>query len=312
MGFIRLMSRQKPKIKVQSSKKDGFSGWIKCTGCSEMIHANDLTENFHLCPKCNFHYRLNVLQRIQLLADEGSFKELFTHIQSKDPLQFADEKPYKERHRAAQMKTGRDDAICVGHCKISRIETMLGVLDFAFMGGSMGSVVGERLTLMIEEAIEKNLPVVIVSASGGARMQESIHSLMQMAKTSSALAKLHKAALPFISILTNPTMGGVTASFASLGDVILAEPGALIGFAGPRVIEQTIGAKLPKGAQTAEFLKEKGMIDIVINRREMKKTLASILSFFEVKQPVVVNNIESLDVGAKLKKLLAVAVGGRL
>lgn len=310
MGFIGLFRRHKPKIKIKSSKKDGFSGWLKCTGCLETIHVNELTENFHLCPKCDFHYRLNISQRIKGLSDGDTFKELFTHIQPADPLNFADQKPYSERLSASQEKTGRDEAICVGECEIDSIPTALGILDFAFMGGSMGSVVGERLTLLIELAIEKRMPVVIVSASGGARMQESIHSLMQMAKTSSALAKLSEAGLPFISILTNPTMGGVTASFASLGDVIIAEPGALIGFAGPRVIEQTLGHKLPEGAQSSEFLQEKGMVDLVVSRRDLKQKVAFILGFFKSKEPAKSNSIlESLDVGSKLKKLLAVAVG---
>jgi acetyl-CoA carboxylase carboxyl transferase subunit beta len=277
--IMGLFSRHKPKIKVQSTKKDSFSGWVKCTHCNELIHANELQENLHCCPKCDYHYRLTALQRIDLLTDSGSFVEMFTDIKPVDPLQFVDSESYGNRLENAQKKTGRDEAVAVGTCTVNKMQLALGVLDFSFMAGSMGSVVGERLTAIVEHAVEKKLPLVIVSASGGARMQESILSLMQMAKTSAALAKLHEAGLPFISILTNPTTGGVTASFASLGDVIIAEPDALIGFAGPRVVEQTIGHKLPKGAQKSEFLLEKGMIDCIVNRHELKEKLFLFLSF---------------------------------
>ena len=276
---MRLFSRSKPKIKVQTTKKDGFSGWVKCAHCHEMIHANELQENRHCCPKCDSHYRLSAQQRLDLLADEGTFTELFTEIQSVDPLGFVDSQPYTERLKKAKANSARDEAVMVGTCCINDQKVALGILDFSFMGGSMGSVVGERLTCIIEHAIEKKLPVVIVSASGGARMQESILSLMQMVKTSQALAKLGEAGLPYISILTNPTTGGVTASFATLGDVIIAEPGALIGFAGPRVVEQTIGEKLPPGAQRSEFLLEKGMIDCIITRHELKENLSKVITF---------------------------------
>lgn len=275
-----LFSRSKPKIKIQTTKKDGFSGWVKCSSCSELIHANELAQNLSCCPKCDYHYRLSLKQRIQLLADEGTFNELFTHIKPVDALQFVDTESYQKRLQDAIAKTGRDDAACVGVCHIHGQQTALGILDFSFMGGSMGSVVGERLTLLIEHALENNLPVVIVSASGGARMQESILSLMQMAKTSAALAKLHEKRLPFISVLTNPTTGGVTASFATLGDVILAEPDALIAFAGPRVVEQTIGQKLPPRAQKSEFLLEKGMVDCIVERSELKNKVAFFIDFF--------------------------------
>lgn len=275
---MRLFSRSKPKIKIQTTKKDGFSGWVKCTQCHEMIHANELQQNRHCCPKCDSHYRLTAQQRVDLLTDGGTFTELFTEIQPEDPLEFVDSLPYSVRLQKAKESSGRDEAVMVGTCCINGLEVALGVLDFSFMGGSMGSVVGERLTCMIEHAIEMKLPVVIVSASGGARMQESILSLMQMVKTSQALAKLHEAALPYISILTNPTTGGVTASFATLGDVIIAEPDALIGFAGPRVVEQTIGEKLPPGAQRSEFLLEKGMVDCIVTRHELKEILSLILS----------------------------------
>lgn len=274
-----LFNRSKPKIKIQTTKKDGFSGWVKCTRCHEMIHVNELQDNRYCCPKCDSHYRMTAQQRVDLLADQESFTELFTEIQPEDPLNFVDSTPYKERLKKAKEESGRDEAVMVGTCRINGREVALGVLDFSFMGGSMGSVVGERLTCLIEYAIKVKYPVVIVSASGGARMQESILSLMQMVKTSQALAKLSEAGLPYISILTNPTTGGVTASFATLGDVIIAEPDALIGFAGPRVVEQTIGQKLPNGAQRSEFLLEKGMIDSIVPRHCLKEALSLHLSY---------------------------------
>lgn len=274
-----LFSRSKPKIKIQTTKKDGFSGWLKCTHCNEMIHADELQRNENCCPKCDYHYRLAVDERLKSLADEGSFQELFATLRSVDTLNFVDTEPYAGRLKAAREKSGSEDAVIVGNCTIKGIPTALGVMDFNFMGGSMGSVVGEKLTSLIEQAIERKLPVVIVSTSGGARMQESVLSLMQMAKTSAALAKLGEKGLPYISILTNPTTGGVTASFASLGDVIIAEPNALICFAGPRVIEQTIGRQLPPGAQKSEFLQEHGMVDCIINRHVLKEKLGEILSY---------------------------------
>lgn len=272
-----LFSRNKPKIKIQTTKKDGFSGWLKCTSCSELIHTNELEKNYCCCPKCEYHYRLTVGERLKLLADEGTFQQLFSNLESKDTLSFVDSEPYLERLKKAKEKTGRNEAVVVGTATIRENPCALGIMDFNFMGGSMGSVVGERLTLLIEHAIENRLPLVIVATSGGARMQESIFSLMQMAKTSAALAKLDEAKIPFISILTNPTTGGVTASFASLGDIIIAEPGALICFAGPRVIEQTIGQKLPAGAQKSEFLLKHGMIDCIVKRHELKDKLADFI-----------------------------------
>lgn len=279
MGFLGLFTRTKPKIKVQSKKLDSFSGWIKCTECAEMIHAQELEEAFNCCPKCNHHYRLSAKDRIDLLADSGTFEEIAADLGPTDPLEFFDSKKYADRIKAAQEKTGRLDGAFVGTCKVNGKKVALGVMDFSYMGGSMGSVVGEKLTQLIELACRKHLPVVIVSASGGARMQESILSLMQMAKTSAALARLGEQGLPYISILTNPTTGGVTASFASLGDIIMAEPDALIAFAGPRVVEQTIRQKLPEKAQKSEFLLEKGMIDCIVKRSEMKKALSDFLSY---------------------------------
>jgi acetyl-CoA carboxylase carboxyl transferase subunit beta len=279
MGFLRLFTKQKPKIKVESTKKDGFSGWIKCSQCAEMVHSKEMQENYNCCAKCGYHYRFSADQRIDLLADEDSFTEFFTELQPMDPLDFVDSETYKERLTRAQEKTRRTEGVYVGSCTVEGKKIALAVMDFNFMGGSMGSVVGEKITRLIEYAIDQAIPVVIVSSSGGARMQESSLSLMQMAKTSAALGKLRECSLPYISILTNPTLGGVTASFASLGDIIMAEPDALIGFAGPRVVEQTIRHKLPPTAQKSEFLLDKGMIDCVVPRAELKKKLYFFLEF---------------------------------
>lgn len=278
---MRLFSRDKPKIKIESSKRDSYSGWLKCTHCTELIHLNELQQNDNCCPKCDYHYRLSVDERIKLLVDPDTFKEMFGDILPTDPLHFVDSESYTKRLVNAQDKSGHSEAITVGTCTIQGMDGALGILDFNFMGGSMGSVVGERLTRLIEYALEHCLPLIIVSTSGGARMQESILSLMQMAKTSAALAKLHQAGIPYISILTNPTTGGVTASFASLGDIIIAEPNALICFAGPRVIEQTMNQQLPSGAQKSEFLLQHGMIDCIVNRRDLKNKLFGFLSYLQ-------------------------------
>lgn len=276
-------NRDKPKIKRTSKKSEGFEGWQKCSSCQELIHQTQLASHLQCCPKCNYHYRISAKERIQMLADEGTFQEMFTDISPVDRLKFFDTERYDERIRNAQKKSGSSEAVITGTCELQKHFIALGVMDFAFMGGSMGSCVGEKLTLLMEYALEKKIPLVIVSASGGARMQESVFSLMQMAKTSAALAKLHEAKVPYISVLTNPTSGGVTASFASLGDLIIAEPEALICFAGPRVVEQTIRQKLPKGAQTSEFLLKYGMIDGIVKRSELKQKLASLLSFMSNK-----------------------------
>jgi acetyl-CoA carboxylase carboxyl transferase subunit beta len=276
---MRLFSRDKPKIKVETVKADGFSGWLKCTHCQEMIHTKELTENINCCPKCDYHYRLSARERIESLADKGSFVEMYDELRACDPLNFIDTEAYADRVKKALEKSDGTEAVIVGSCTIEGYATALGILDFNFMAGSMGSVVGERLTRLIEHALEKKLPLIIISASGGARMQESILSLMQMAKTSAALARLHEARLPFISVLTNPTTGGVTASFASLGDVIIAEPDALICFAGPRVVEQVIRQKLPSGAQKSEFLLKHGMIDFIVKRKELRVKIVQFLYF---------------------------------
>lgn len=307
-----LFSRSKPKIKVQSTKKDGFSGWVKCTGCNELIHVNELSQNLNCCPKCDYHYRLSLKQRLELLTDKDTFVELFDEIQPVDALNFVDTQSYKDRILAAKEKSGRDDAICTGICRIEDIRTCLAILDFAYMGGSMGSVVGERLTLLIEYAIQEKLPLVIVSASGGARMQESILSLMQMAKTSAALAKLHELGLPYLSVLTNPTTGGVTASFATLGDIIIAEPDALIAFAGPRVVEQTIGQKLPPRAQKSEFLLEKGMVDCIVKRTDLKAKIAFFIQFLIGNERKFEKDELAKKMPRALKELLKVAEGAHV
>ncbi|NGX55651.1 MAG: Acetyl-coenzyme A carboxylase carboxyl transferase subunit beta [Chlamydiae bacterium] len=276
---MRFFSRDKPKIKVETRKTDGFSGWLKCTHCHEMIHANELAKRANCCPKCDHHYRLSARERIDILVESETFEEMYDDIRPVDMLSFVDTERYEDRLKRAAKKSGSSEGIITGKCQIEGQTVALGVLDFNFMAGSMGSVVGERLTLLIEYALEHRLPLVIVSASGGARMQESVLSLMQMAKTSAALAKLHEASVPFISVLTNPTSGGVTASFASLGDIIIAEPEALICFAGPRVVEQVIRQTLPPGAQKSEFLLKHGMVDCIVSRSDLKKKLGQFLAF---------------------------------
>lgn len=271
------------KVEKKVAMPEGL--WIKCNNCGEIIYKKEVARNLNVCPKCDYHFRISAQERIGLLADKGTFIEYDAGIEAGDPLNFKDSKRYKDRIRDAQKSSGIKDAFISGEARISGMGVMLGVFDFSFMGGSMGSVVGEKATRTIERGIEKGLPVIIVSSSGGARMQEGILSLMQMAKTSAALARLRDARLPFISILTDPTTGGVTASFAMLGDIIIAEPKALICFAGPRVIEQTIKQKLPEGFQRSEYLLEHGMVDLIIERKDMKETIAKILSMLtQVKQ----------------------------
>ena len=253
---------------------------VKCPECKEIIFEREYRQNHKVCPKCLYHFRLGAYERIELLADPGSFVELDKGLISEDPLGFVSQSQvYAEKLAQERRKAGINDAVVIGHATIERMPLALGVMDFNFIGGSMGSVVGEKLTRAIELAIEQRLPLLIVSASGGARMQEGLYSLMQMAKTSAALAKLGELGLPYFSLLTNPTTGGVTASFSMLGDIILAEPGGLICFAGPRVIEQFMHEKLPDGAATAEFLLEHGMIDLVVPRHNLRKTLAQLLHF---------------------------------
>ncbi|HBA71256.1 MAG: acetyl-CoA carboxylase subunit beta [Geobacteraceae bacterium GWC2_55_20] len=251
--------------------------WIKCQGCSETVLSKDVEANLQVCPKCGYHYRISARKRLEALLDGGSWQEFDAEITSVDFLEFKDAKSYQDRIDAALSKGGSKDAVICVEGAIEEMAVQVSCFDFSFMGGSMGSVVGEKITRSIERGLQKNQPVIIISASGGARMQESILSLMQMAKTSAALAKLKQAGIPFISLLTDPTTGGVTASFAMLGDINIAEPKALIGFAGPRVIEQTIRQKLPEGFQRAEYLVDHGMVDAIIPRTEMRQKLASIL-----------------------------------
>lgn len=252
--------------------------WLKCNHCREIIYRKEVERNNKVCPKCEYHFPLTVAERIALLMDLGTFREWDAEIEAQDPLEFHDTKSYRERIKAQQEKTGRKDALVIGEGLINGRRTVLCVFDFGFMGGSMGSVVGEKLCRAIDRAVEHKLPVILVTASGGARMQEGILSLMQMAKTSAAVAKLGETKLPFICILSDPTFGGVTASVAMLGDVIIAEPKALIGFAGPRVIQQTIKQQLPDQFQRAEFLLEHGMIDMIVERKQLKETVSTLIA----------------------------------
>ncbi|MFB3896865.1 MAG: acetyl-CoA carboxylase, carboxyltransferase subunit beta, partial [bacterium] len=246
--------------------------------CSAILDNKQLETNLKVCPKCGYHFRISSKERIACTLDTGSFVELDTQVQSADPLEFTDSKRYVDRIRDSVKKLGINDAVVCGEGKINGIEVAVAVMEFGFIGGSMGSVVGEKVTRTIERGLEKKVPVVIVTTTGGARMQEGILSLMQMAKTSAALSKLAKAKIPFISILTNPSTAGVMASYASLGDVIIAEPKALTGFAGPRVIEQTIRQQLPPGFQKSEFLLDHGFIDIIADRRDMKNVVARVIT----------------------------------
>jgi acetyl-CoA carboxylase carboxyl transferase subunit beta len=257
------------------------SHWVKCPECESLMFFKEVENKQHVCPKCNFHMRIGANKRIELICDEGSFKEYDSELHPTDPLEFVDKKSYKKRLEDAFNKTGRTSSVVSGEAKINGLGVQIVVFDFAFLGGSLGSVEGEKIVQACNRALANNQGLIIVSASGGARMQESTFSLMQMAKTSAALKKLDNAGLPFISILTDPTFGGVSASFAFLGDIIMAEPGALIGFAGARVIKQTIGADLPDGFQKAEFLLEHGSIDMVVDRNEMKQTLHDLLKMFQ-------------------------------
>jgi acetyl-CoA carboxylase carboxyl transferase subunit beta len=270
---------RKPKQPLRSADKRDLPSDVfrKCTGCGEIVYRERLAQNAQVCPDCGFHFRISPDQYLELLLDVGSFVERETNLHSLDPLEFHDLKPYRERLVTAEGKLGRRDAVVVGEGVLDGIPVCIAVMDFRFLGGSMGSVVGEKVARISRHALELRRPLIIVSASGGARMQEGIYSLMQLAKTSSVLARIHEAGLPFISIITDPTTGGTTASFAMLGDVHLAEPGALIGFAGPRVIEETIKQALPEGFQRSEFLRDHGMVDRVVDRREMRKTVALLL-----------------------------------
>lgn len=277
MGWF---TRQKAPIATNGEKKkmrvpEGL--WTKCRNCNATIYTKEMEKNLYVCPKCDYHFRLSAKARLDLVLDPGSFTEFDRDLESVDFLEFQDSKSYRDRIQAAMKKGNGKEAVICGEGMIDGTPLQIAVFDFSFMGGSMGSVVGEKITRLIERAGERRTPAIIFSSSGGARMQESIISLMQMAKTSAALARLRDAGLPYISVLTDPTTGGVTASFAMLGDIIMAEPKALIGFAGPRVIEQTIRQKLPEGFQRAEYLLEHGMVDVIVPRKELKTRLSQIV-----------------------------------
>ncbi len=275
MGWfsIKKSTDKSKKIDIPDGK------WVKCDNCNEIIHIKTVEVNSWVCPKCDHHFRIGSKEYIQILFDKGTFKELDKKMRSADPLNFVDTKKYTDRIEKTIKKTGLNDAVVTGLGEINGKKVGIAIMDFKFIGGSMGSVVGEKISRMIDKAIENKLPVIIISQSGGARMMEGALSLMQMAKTTSRLAKLADLGLPYISVLTDPTTGGVTASYAMLGDVNIAEPNALIGFAGPRVIKQTIGKDLPKGFQRSEFLLEHGFVDLIVDRRQMKEKLSQLIDY---------------------------------
>lgn len=272
--------RESAELDTSGEKKVRTEGlWVKCENCRQIIWKKDLEENLNVCPKCDKHFRIDARARLALLMDDNQYEVLDANISSTDPLKFVDLKPYSSRLKQAQHDTGLKDAVVNANGKLMGRSIVASVMEYAFIGGSMGSVVGEMITRAVERAADTRTPLIIVSASGGARMMEGVISLMQLAKISSALAKLDKAKVPYISLLTDPTTGGVTASFAMLGDLNIAEPGALIGFAGPRVIEQTIRQKLPAGFQRSEFLLQHGMLDAVVPRKQLKPYIARALDF---------------------------------
>lgn len=273
---IKKINPKEPDMKNEKASDMLVGKWVKCNNCKEILYKEDLKSNYSICPNCGKYFRLSARRRIKQIIDEGTFEEIDADMRTSDLLKF---EGYKEKIQALQEKTKIQEAIQTGTGNINGLKVAIGVMDSNFMMGSMGSVVGEKITQLVEKAIQEKLPVILFCVSGGARMQEGIISLMQMAKTSSAIAKLDEAGLLYISVLTDPTTGGVTASFASLGDIILAEPGALIGFAGPRVIEQTIKQKLPEGFQSAEFLLEHGFIDKIVERKELKNTISKLIEF---------------------------------
>ena len=275
--------------KPQSRVPEGL--WVKCPGCGQAIYNKDLAANLNVCPKCAHHFRISAAERLRWLFDDGRWTEHHANLTSTDPLQFTDTKPYRDRLQKTIAGTGMKDAVVVATGTLDGLGVVISAMEYSFIGGSMGVVVGEKITRGLEMALERRQPAIIISCSGGARMMEGALSLMQMAKVSAALARLDRARLPFISILTDPTTGGVTASFAMLGDLNIAEPKALIGFAGPRVIEQTIRQKLPEGFQRSEFLVEHGMLDLVVDRRDLKATIARALRFMRAEPPAVTEQV---------------------
>jgi acetyl-CoA carboxylase carboxyl transferase subunit beta len=268
------------EVKAEKKVKIPEGLWVKCDSCKEIIYKKEIEKNLQVCPKCNYHFRISASERINLIADEGSFVEIDSELSTTDPLNFKDTLPYKDRFEENKKKTGLKEAAIYGDATINQRHVVLAIMDFSFMGGSMGSVVGEKISRAAEKALDEKIPLIVVSSSGGARMQEGMFSLMQMAKVSAAISKLKEAGVLYIAILADPTFGGVTASFAMLGDIIIAEPRSLIGFAGPRVIEQTIKQQLPENFQRAEFLLEHGMIDIVVERKELKNTIYKLIEHF--------------------------------
>src|SRR5438067_13912859 len=273
--------RQSGELDASGEKKVRTEGlWVKCESCRQIIWKKDLEENVNVCPKCGKHFRIDARTRLAILFDDGEYETFHDNLASTDPLKFVDLKPYSERLKRAQQETGLNDAVINARGKLNGRDVIISAMEYTFIGGSMGTVVGEMITRAIEESLATRHPLVIISASGGARMMEGVLSLMQLAKISAALARLDEARLPYISVLTDPTTGGVTASFAMLGDLNIGEPGALIGFAGPRVIEQSIRQKLPDGFQRSEFLLKHGMLDAVVPRGEMKAYIATALRFF--------------------------------
>lgn len=277
-----------PKIKKDETGKSGIPEglWSKCSNCSTTLYTTELLSHHNVCPKCHHHHALNARERLAMLLDENTIEEIGENVKPVDILKFKDSKKYPDRLSAARKLTGEDDALVVAKGELNGLPVVVAAFEFRFIGGSMGSVVGERFVQGVRRAVADNCAFICVAASGGARMQEGLSSLMQMTKTSAALHLLNEKGLPFISILTDPTMGGVSASFAFLGDVVLAEPNALIGFAGPRVIEQTVRETLPEGFQRAEFLLEKGAIDQIIDRRDMKKRLADLITLLRRQEAV--------------------------
>lgn len=274
----RKQAQDQRKALETKIEDDGLPGlWTKCVHCAAQLPKKDLEDNDMVCPLCDYHFRINARTRISQLFDEGSFEEMYSGVTPTDSLNFTDTESYKERIKKAKAKTGLDDAVITGTAKINGLKLATAVMDFEYMGGSMGSVVGEKVTRIMEEAIKQKIPMLAITSSGGARMQESALSLMQMAKTSCACAKMDEEKILYICLLTEPTFGGITASFGTLGDIIVAEQGARIGFAGRRVIEQTIRQKLPSDFQTAEYLLKYGQIDVVSKRKELKETLSKIL-----------------------------------
>ena len=301
MSWLR---RDSSGPKAQNKREVPEGLWVKCDSCGEIIYSKELERNLHVCMKCGHHFRISSRQYVELLLDAGQLEEFGTTLQTVDPLHFRDSKKYLDRVKAAVAKTGLNDAVLTGTGYMEGRKVVAAFMDFGFIGGSMGSVVGEKIALAIEKSRDERSPLLILSASGGARMMEGILSLMQMAKTCALLGELSEKGIPYISILTNPTTGGVTASFASLGDVIVAEPKALVGFAGPRVIRETVNQELPPGFQRSEFLLDHGMVDVIVARSELRETISRLLSYLDrsgaPERPAVVPAVDAVENGSSM------------